>query len=128
MPQLASSPTTAHSTASAVMAAPLAADTRPPHVLIADSNARTLSARAEQLIAAGLKVSMAHTSFEAIVKASCHLPDLILLDGSLAGLNATETGELLTTCPATSHIPVFRLSPGRRVPRKVLATALRQSA
>jgi CheY-like chemotaxis protein len=98
------------------------------HVLIADTNARTLAARAEQLLAAGLKVSQARTAFEAIVKASCHVPDFILLDGSLRELNAADTLQLLTTCPVTSHIPVFRLSPGRRVPRRVLAATLGQPA
>jgi CheY-like chemotaxis protein len=96
------------------------------HVLIADANARTLAARAEQLLAAGLRVSLAHTSFEAIVKASCYVPDLILLDRSLADLNAAETGALLTTCPVTAHIPIVQLTPGRRVPQRVLAAALRQ--
>jgi CheY-like chemotaxis protein len=98
-----------------------------PHVLIADTNARTLESRAEQLLAAGLKVSQAHTSFEAIVKASCHVPDFILLDGSLVDLNAADTLQLLTTCPVTAHIPIFRLAPGRRVPRRVLAATLRQA-
>jgi CheY-like chemotaxis protein len=95
------------------------------HVLIADANARTLARRAEQLLAAGLRVSLAHTSFEAIVKASCHVPDFILLDGSLADLDAAVTGQLLTTCPMTAHIPIFKLTPGRRVPQRVLAAALR---
>jgi CheY-like chemotaxis protein len=97
-------------------------------VLIADTNARTLEARALQLLAAGLKVSQARTSFEAIVKASCHVPDFILLDGSLVDLNAAETFQLLTTCPVTAHIPIFRLAPGRRVPRRVLAATLRPHA
>jgi CheY-like chemotaxis protein len=95
------------------------------HVLIADANARTLAKRAEQLLAAGLRVSLAHTSFEAIVKASCHVPDFILLDGSLGDLDAAVTGQLLTTCPMTAHIPIFKLTPGRRVPQRVLAAALR---
>jgi len=99
-----------------------------PHVLIADTNARTLAARAEQLLAAGLKVSRARTSFEAIVKASCHVPDFILLDGSLRELTVADTLRLLTTCPVTAHIPIFQLSPGRRVPRRVLAATLGQPA
>lgn len=98
------------------------------HVLIADTNARTLAARAEQLLAAGLKVSRARTSFEAIVKASCHVPDYILLDGSLRELTVADTLRLLTTCPVTAHIPIFQLSPGRRVPRRVLAATLGQLA
>jgi CheY-like chemotaxis protein len=98
------------------------------HVLIADANARTLAARVRQLAAAGLQVSMAHSAFEAIVKASCRVPDLILLDQSLAGLDAATTGELLTTCPVTAHIPVYELAPGRKVPRRVLNAAQRQPA
>ena len=97
------------------------------HVLIADANARTLAVRAEQLLAAGLRVSLAHTSFEAIVKASCHVPDFILLDGSLADLDAAATGQLLTTCPMTAHIPIFKLTPGRRIPQRVVTAALRRS-
>jgi response regulator RpfG family c-di-GMP phosphodiesterase len=99
-----------------------------PHVLIADRNDRTLAARAKQLLAAGLRVSQAHTAFEAIVKASCYVPDFILLDGSLVDLDAAATGQLLTTCPMTAHIPIFQLRPGRRVPQRVVAAALRQSA
>ena len=98
------------------------------HVLIADTNARTLAVRAAQLLAAGLKVSQARTAFEAIVKASCHVPDFILLDGSLGDINEAETRALLTTCPVTAHIPIFRLSPGRRVPQRVLAATLGQPA
>jgi response regulator RpfG family c-di-GMP phosphodiesterase len=105
----------------------LGAAPKAAHVLIADTNARTLEARAEQLLAAGLKVSQARTSFEAIVKASCYVPDFILLDGSLVDLNAAETHQLLTTCPVTAHIPIFRLAPGRRVPRRVLAATLRHA-
>ena len=51
-----------------------------------------------------------------------------VLDGSLRELNTADTFQLLTTCPVTSHIPIFRLSPGRRVPRRVLAAALGQLA
>jgi CheY-like chemotaxis protein len=91
------------------------------HVLIADANPRTRAARAEQLFAAGLRVSLAHTAFEAIVKASCHIPDVILLDGSLTELDASTARQLLATCPTTAHIPTFMLTPGRRVPQRVLA-------
>ena len=120
----------ATSTATAAVAVAPAARTTVAglHVLIADANATTLAARAQQLTAAGLRVSMAHSSFEAIVKASCFLPDVILLDGSLSGLDAAATSELLTTCPATAHIPVFRLAPGRRVPQRVMSAAMRPSA
>jgi CheY-like chemotaxis protein len=99
-----------------------------PHVLIADGNDRSRDAREHQLRMAGFRVSVARTGFEAIVKASCHVPDMILLDESLADIEATETGRLLTTCPVTSHIPVVRLLHGRSVPQRVLSRLKRAMA
>ena len=92
-----------------------------PHVLIADGDERTRVAREHQLRMAGFRVSVARTGFEAIVKASCQVPDYILLDDSLADIEATETGRLLTTCPVTSHIPVVRLLHGRGLPQRMLS-------
>jgi CheY-like chemotaxis protein len=96
-----------------------------PHVLVADGDAATRAAREAQLRAAGLRVSVARTGFEAIVKASCHLPDLILLDDSLNDIERTETARLLQTCPATAHIPIVRLVRGRGVSRRVLTRLTR---
>lgn len=98
------------------------------HVLVADANAESRALREQQLLAAGLRVSVARTAFEAIVKASCLLPDLILLDGSLSDIDSTETGQLLTLCPVTSHIPVVRLMSGRRVPQRIVTSARRAPA
>ena len=94
---------------------------RTPLVLIADGNAVSRELREAQLRAAGVRVSVARTGFEAIVKASCQVPDVILLDDSLRDIEAAETGRLLTTCPVTAHIPVLRLLRGRRLPRRILA-------
>jgi CheY-like chemotaxis protein len=91
-----------------------------PHVLIADGDSTSRIDRETQLRAAGFRVSAARTGFEAIVKASCHVPDLILLDDSLTDIEAADTGRLLATCPVTAHIPVVRLARGRRVPRRLL--------
>ncbi len=101
------------------------AASRVPLVLIADADAGSREIREAQLLAAGVRVSVARTGFEAIVKASCHVPDVILLDDSLNDIEAAETGRLLTTCPVTSHIPVVRLLRGRRLPRRIL-TRLRR--
>jgi len=107
-----------------------AADPNPtsPHILIADSNADSRANRQQQLSAAGYRVSVARTGFEAIVKASCHIPDLIVIDPSLGDIDAEETGRLLTTCPVTAHIPVVTLSPGRRVPMRALTRVRRAAA
>lgn len=91
------------------------------HVLIADPNEETRERRESQLRAAGFRVSLARTGFEAIVKATCHMPDWILIDASLTGLGAAETGQLITTCPVTAHIPVIQLSAGQRLPQRIFA-------
>jgi DNA-binding response OmpR family regulator len=97
------------------------------HVLIGDADDVSRCVRESQLRSAGCRVSLARTGFEAIVKASCHLPDVILLDDSLGDIDAAETSRLIATCPVTSHIPVVRLAPRRPLPRRVL-TIVRQAA
>ena len=91
------------------------------HVLIADPNEETRERRQSQLRDAGFRVSIARTGFEAIVKACCHVPDWILIDASLTGIEAAETGRLITTCPVTAHIPVIQLSAGQRLPQRIFA-------
>jgi CheY-like chemotaxis protein len=94
-----------------------------PLVLIADADSQSRARRARELAGRGFRVTVARTPFEAIVKASCHLPDLILVDSSLGEAGAQETSELLSMCPATAHIPIVRLTPGRRLPTRVFAAA-----
>lgn len=97
------------------------------HVLVADGDPDSRERRSVELRAAGFRVSAARTGFEAIVKATCQVPDLIVLDDSLPDLAAAETGRLITTCPVTAHIPVLRVTSGRRLPRRVF-TSLRRRA
>lgn len=94
-----------------------------PLVLVADANPASRLRRARQLEDRGFRVAVARTPFEAIVKASCHLPDLILVDTSLGDAGAEEATELLSSCPATAHIPIVRLTRGRRLPTRVLTAA-----
>ena len=97
------------------------------HVLVADANGATRAAREQQLLAAGHRVSLARTAFEAIVKATCHLPDMILLDSSLPDIAASETVSFLGTCPVTAHIPIVRLTRGRALSQRVLGELRRRS-
>jgi CheY-like chemotaxis protein len=90
------------------------------HVLVAACDEAVRDTRARQLTASGLHVRLARTGFEAIVKATCYLPNLILLDVSLGSEEVEETSRLLATCPVTAHIPVVRLTRRRRVPRRML--------
>ena len=91
-----------------------------PLVLVADANPDSLTRRTRQFEARGFRVAVAHTAFEAIVKASCHMPALIVVDASLAA-GASEALDLLSTCPATAHIPIVRLRGGRRLPSRLAA-------
>lgn len=94
-----------------------------PLVLVADANPASRVRRTRQLEERGFRVAVSRTPFETIVKASCHLPDLILVDTSLGDAGADEATELLSTCTATAHIPIVRLRAGRRVPIRVLSNA-----
>jgi CheY-like chemotaxis protein len=99
-----------------------------PLVLIADGDAVSRDVREAQLRTAGLRVSVARTGFEAIVKASCQTPDVILLDDSLTGIEAAETIRMLTVCPTTAHIPIVRLLRGKRLPQRMLSRLRRVAA
>ena len=104
-----------------------ASENSPAHVLIVDGNASSREDRLETLRATGLRVSSARTGFEAIVKASCQVPDVILIDESLPDMEAAEAGRLITTCPVTAHIPVIPIDGGRALPKRLLAALIRGS-
>lgn len=95
-----------------------------PLALVADADAASRSRRTRQLQMRGFRVAVARTVFETIVKASCHLPDLIVVGASLGEEQTRETTELLSTCPATAHIPIVRLSRGARIPTRISAVAV----
>jgi DNA-binding response OmpR family regulator len=98
-----------------------------PLVLIADADPGSRQDREQHLRAAGVRVLTARTGFEAIVKASCQLPDLIVLDESLGEVEVAETARLLTICPVTAQTPVLCLRSKRRVPLRILAGLRRQT-
>jgi DNA-binding response OmpR family regulator len=98
-----------------------------PHVLIADADPASRQEREQHLLAAGARVLTARTGFEAIVKASCQLPDLIVLAESLGDNEVAETARLLTICPVTAQTPLLCLRARRRVPLRVLAGLRRQT-
>jgi two-component system phosphate regulon response regulator PhoB len=97
-----------------------------PHVLVADADPLSRQQREQHLKAAGARVVTARTGFEAIVKASCQMPDLIVLDESLGEVEVAETARLLTICPVTAQTPVLCLRARRKVPLRVLARLRRR--
>jgi CheY-like chemotaxis protein len=98
-----------------------------PHVLVAEADPASRQEREQQLLAAGARVVTARTGFEAIVKASCQMPDLIVLGESLGEVEVAETARLLTSCPVTAQTPLLCLRAHRRVPLRVLAGLRRQA-
>ena len=98
-----------------------------PYVLVADADPNSRLEREQHLRGAGARVLTARTGFEAIVKASCQMPDLIVLDESLGDVEVAETARLLTICPVTAQTPVLCLRTRRRVPLKVLAGLRRRT-
>ena len=97
------------------------------HVLVADADPETRAVREQQLLAAGHRVSVARTAFEAIVKATCHVPDMILIDPSLSDIEFADTIDFLRHCPVTADIPVARLARGRGVSQRLLGDLRRLS-
>jgi CheY-like chemotaxis protein len=74
-----------------------------------DDQARARCATAS---GAGFRLSHARTGFEAIVKASCHQPDLIVMQSLVPGPDGLDhhgTVELLRRCPSTANIPIIEL-------------------
>ena len=98
-----------------------------PHVLVADADPTSRQEREQHLRSAGARVVTARTGFEAIVKASCQMPDLIVLDESLGDVEVAETARLLTICPVTAQTPVLCLRTRRRVPLRVIAGLRRRT-
>jgi CheY-like chemotaxis protein len=91
-------------------------------VLLAVGSDEVRSVRVEQLRAAGLgEVVVARTGFEAIVKATCLTPAVILLDPSLGRGAIAETRALLASCPVTAPIPIISLTTRATLSRRVLA-------
>lgn len=95
-----------------------------PLALVADADAASRSRRTRQLQHRGFRVAVARTVFETIVKASCHLPNLIVVAASLGEEQVRETTDLLSTCPATAHIPIVRLARGMRIPTRICAASV----
>jgi CheY-like chemotaxis protein len=96
---------------------PAASHAESPHtiplVLLVANESAELDACALLLHQAGLRVTTARTGFEALVKATCSIPELVVIQEGLAaaeGVDGTVAEQLLRVCPATAHIPVISCS------------------
>jgi two-component system cell cycle response regulator DivK len=81
-----------------------------PLVLIVDDNEKNLKLARDVLRAAGLRTLEASRGDEAIIVATDHRPDVILLDLRLPDMNGTEVARDLRRGAGTGRIPVVALS------------------
>jgi CheY-like chemotaxis protein len=64
----------------------------------------------DYLTFSGFRVETASDGHEAVEKARALLPDLILMDLSLPGMNGWEATRILKSDPATRHLTIVALS------------------
>jgi len=79
-------------------------------VLIVDDEPDILKAVSVRLRAHGYVVYTARDGIEGVAAAKREIPDIIILDLSMPGLDGHAAADVLRTDPTTSHIPVVILS------------------
>jgi two-component system, cell cycle response regulator DivK len=81
-----------------------------PLVLLVDDYADSREMYAEFLEISGFRVIQARDAEEALVQAAERLPDVVLMDFSLPGVDGGEATRRLKASPRTAAIPVVILS------------------
>ena len=76
-------------------------------ILVVDDEPNMAQLLAEYLTEQGYQVVTAENGEDAIVKAKAELPDLILMDVVMPGLNGYQATRTITRDDATKHIPVI---------------------
>ena len=76
-------------------------------ILVIDDISANLQVAADHLTAAGFKVLAARNGERGLARAQRSLPDLILLDVLMPGINGFETCRLLKANPITQDIPII---------------------
>lgn len=81
-----------------------------PLILVVDDFLDNRQMYAEYLLFSGLRVEEAEDGHEALAKAFSMLPDLIVMDLSLPGIDGWEATRRLKADPRTKGIPVIALT------------------
>jgi len=79
-------------------------------ILVVDDSPTDRQFMLETLAKKGYQVVTAENGEDAIVKAKAELPDLILMDVVMPGLNGYQATRTITRDDATKHIPVIMCS------------------
>jgi two-component system, cell cycle response regulator DivK len=85
-------------------------DATRPLVLVVDDYQDAREMYAEFLKASGYRTAEARTGIEAVAKARELLPDCILMDLSLPGIDGWEATRQLKADSTTTHIPVVAIT------------------
>lgn len=79
-------------------------------ILIVDDSSTARHFLLDVLGKAGYEVISAESGEEAVVKAKAELPDLVLMDVVMPGMNGFQATRAITKDEATKHIPVLILT------------------
>ncbi|MBD2187465.1 hybrid sensor histidine kinase/response regulator [Pseudanabaena mucicola] len=90
-------------------------------VLIVDDTIYNIQLLSLMLVKQGYEVEQASSGLEALEKIEQKLPDIILLDIRMPGLNGYEVCTKLKANPRTKHIPIIFISSVEEVSEKVEA-------
>jgi len=79
-------------------------------ILVIDDNMVNLKLATEVLLSCGYRVLRAEDAEEALALLDIHMPDLVLTDISLPGMDGLELTRLLKADPRFRHLPVVALT------------------
>jgi len=89
---------------------------RPQRVLIVDDSTDIRDLWRVWLTFWGFQVEEARNGFEGIQKAALNVPDLVLMDMWMPGLDGVEAMKLLKADARTAHVPVLAVSAQSELP------------
>lgn len=79
-------------------------------ILIVEDNPLNLELVSDILEAQGYQVQQAINGKDAIAKIDSHMPDLVLMDIQLPGLDGLTVTGIIKDKPETAHIPIIALT------------------
>ncbi len=79
-------------------------------VLVVEDNEQNLFLVTYMLEKSGYEVLEAHDGLEAIEKANLHIPDLVLMDIQLPGMDGLTVAAKLKAMPKVAHTPIVAVT------------------
>jgi twitching motility two-component system response regulator PilH len=91
-------------------------------ILIVDDSATIRYFLLDVLVKAGYEIVTAVSGEEAIIKVKSEMPDLVLMDIVMPGINGFQATRAITKDEATKHIPVVILTSKDKVADRIWGT------